>query len=254
MQAEIQLAREIHAALVPVTGGRVSGIEWRGCSRPSGDVGGDLVDVLPEGPADWIACVADVSGHGVAASLLMGMFKTALHAHARQAADLADLAGRIHATLFPLKQTNMFVTCALLRRVGPRRFEYLLAGHPPFMHVRRATGARWVGEPDVAIGLLEQASFTSRYIDVEAGDLLIVITDGLLEVFDRQDRELGTEGLARAIVPLSPEDALEHIETALFSACRAHGAQLDDQTTLIVRVASASSPAVHPARTPSSPR
>jgi serine phosphatase RsbU (regulator of sigma subunit) len=75
---EIRLAREIHTALVPLMAGRVAGLEWYGVSHPSGEVGGDLVDVVSDASGTWTACVADVSGHGVAAGVLMGMFKTAL--------------------------------------------------------------------------------------------------------------------------------------------------------------------------------
>ena len=80
---EIRLAREIHAGLVPLITGAQGGFEWYGVSRPSGAVGGDLVDVVQPSGQQWIACVADVSGHGVAAGVLMGMFKTALHSACR---------------------------------------------------------------------------------------------------------------------------------------------------------------------------
>lgn len=78
MYTEIRLARDIHAALVPIVDGRDAALEWYGVSHPSGEVGGDLVDVVDDASRPWTACVSDVSGHGVAAGVLMGMFKTAL--------------------------------------------------------------------------------------------------------------------------------------------------------------------------------
>src|SRR5262245_14858352 len=73
---EIALARDIHRLLVPPIGRRVGSFEFRGTSVPSGDVGGDLIDLV-ETDGRWIGYVADVSGHGVGAGLLMGMVKSA---------------------------------------------------------------------------------------------------------------------------------------------------------------------------------
>ena len=115
---EIRLARDLHATLVPATSGSAAGVSWRGVSKPSGEVGGDLVDVVTE-PSDFFGCIADVTGHGVAAGVLMGMFKTAVHASLPDARDLGDLVTRVNRTLCPLTQSNMFVTCACVYIAEP---------------------------------------------------------------------------------------------------------------------------------------
>ena len=79
IRTEMALAAEIHGALVPACAASVGGFEIYGASVPSGDVGGDLVDVV-ELPQGWLGYVADVSGHGVQSGVLMAMFKTALRA------------------------------------------------------------------------------------------------------------------------------------------------------------------------------
>jgi hypothetical protein len=238
---EIRLAQEIHQSLVPRLEGSSETLEWRGVSRPSGEVGGDLVDVLQQ-DGHWLGCVADVSGHGVAAGVLMGMFKTALHAAASESSDVGDLLTSTNRVLHPLKQSNTFVTAACLRMVGPSRCEYALAGHPPLLHVRCETSrAVWVGESQVAIGITADARYHTSVLDVSPGDLLLVVTDGLLEVVDRQDRELGQDGLVGAVQDLTPDAPLAAIEERMFAVCRAHGVQVDDQTLLIVRIRRASS-------------
>jgi hypothetical protein len=75
-QAEIALASDIHRLLVPPIRRRIGQFEFDGVSLRSGDVGGDLIDLV-ESNGGWIAYVADVSGHGVGAGLLMGMVKSA---------------------------------------------------------------------------------------------------------------------------------------------------------------------------------
>jgi serine phosphatase RsbU (regulator of sigma subunit) len=233
--AEIRLAREIHRALVPPLVGASANLEWRGVSHPSGEVGGDLVDVIRQADG-WLGCIADVSGHGVAAGVLMGMFKTALHAAAGEVSDVGELLTRTNRVITPLKQSNMFVTAACLRMASPGRLEYVLAGHPSLLHLRpRASSAVWVGESQLAIGIAADARYETRMFDVERGDVVLVITDGLLEVTDTKNEELGTAGLARAVQNLPATLSLAEIEARVFDACRAHGVQADDQTVLIIR-------------------
>src|SRR5688572_4839516 len=81
-QAEIDLARDIHRVLVPAVEKRVRDFEFLGWSHASGDVGGDLVDIV-EQDGGWLGYVADVSGHGVGSGVVMGMFKSALRMRAR---------------------------------------------------------------------------------------------------------------------------------------------------------------------------
>lgn len=234
--AEIRLAREIHATLVPDIGGRTARLEWRGVSRPSGDVGGDLVDVVSEGPA-WTAVVADVSGHGVAAGVLMGMFKTAFRAATMEGHGIGRLMTKVNAVITPLRQSNMFVTAACLRVSAGGSLQYVLAGHPPILHLPAATGrAEWVGASQLALGLIDPTAYTEGTLALASGDVIVVVTDGLLEVFDRRDRQLGLEGLQRAAEQAGPRAPLEAIEAALLDGCRAHGPQSDDQTLLVLRV------------------
>jgi hypothetical protein len=233
--AEIKLAREIHATLVPDLSGQHQNLTWRGRSRPSGDVGGDLVDVV-EDPRGWCATVADVSGHGVAAGVLMGMFKTAFHAVLSDAQDIADAVTRVNRVISPLRQPNMFITTACIRQGAPGRFEYVLAGHPAMLHISRGgTSSTWVGTSQLALGLIEHTVYRSGTVTLETGDMLVLVTDGLIEVFDRKDRELGLDGLQAAATAAARNGSLADVEQAMYAACAAHGAQLDDQTTLLVQ-------------------
>jgi serine phosphatase RsbU (regulator of sigma subunit) len=234
--AEIRLAREIHATLVPAVEGRSALAEWRGSSRPSGDVGGDLVDVVSTGRG-WTAVVADVSGHGVAAGVVMGMFKTAFRAALDLAPDVGAIATRVNAVLGPLRQPHMFVTAACVSMTRAGAIEFVLAGHPQLLHLSEATGrAVWVGEPGFALTLVDDVTYGTQILPVGSGDVVIVLTDGLLEVFDAHDRELGPDGVCRAVEAAGAAAPLDRIEAAILDACRRHGPQLDDQTLLLIRL------------------
>jgi serine phosphatase RsbU (regulator of sigma subunit) len=233
---EIRLAHDIHASLAPPVSGESAALEWYGASHPSGEVGGDLVDVVDDDEA-WRACIADVSGHGVAAGVLMGMFKTALRAAWRRTHDPATALTEVNAVLGPIKQSNMFVTAAALTCRAPGTFDYVLAGHPSLLHVSRETGcARWVGDAEMAIGLVDTTVYRAASFDAAPGDLVVVVTDGLIEVFDRRDRELGADGLLPIVVAAAKRPTLEDTASDILAACARHGAQADDQSLLLIRV------------------
>jgi len=82
--------------------------------------------------------------------------------------------------------------------------------------------------------MFETYAFTSATLDCEPGDLLVLLTDGLIEVFDAQDRELGLDAV-KALLAASSAQPLRTIADAIVAKARAHGKQLDDQTLLILR-------------------
>lgn len=235
-QTEMRLAQEIHRTLVPPLAGHDDGLEWLGRSDPSGAVGGDLVDVV-HARSGWWGIVADVTGHGVGAGLVMGMFKTALRAHVDAAGTPGELLERINRTLAPLRQPNMLVTVACLRRRSATEMEYAFAGHPPMLHLAsNSAPPAWVGEPQLAIGIVDEARYDTSVVTVSRGDVLLVVTDGLLEVFDRRDTEIGPDGILRAMTAASIDVPLDDLQRRVFDACRRHGSQDDDQTLLLIRV------------------
>src|SRR5215469_12367064 len=100
VHTELELAREIHQVLVPRIDTRMGGFEFYGWSSPSGEIGGDLIDLA--GTMDhWVAYVADVSGHGVAPGLVMGMVKSAGRMLLSSGAGNETLMTRLNEVLYP---------------------------------------------------------------------------------------------------------------------------------------------------------
>jgi len=233
-RTEIALASEIHSSLVPVCSGTYSGFEIYGRSMPSGDVGGDLVDVV-EGPNGWIGYVADVSGHGVQSGVLMAMFKTAVRGQISAGRSLAPMLREVHRTLFPLKLQNMFITVGVLQGADGGTVRYALAGHPPILHYEKSSGiVKEYGAQDPPLGIMQDQEFSEAEIQCLPGDVLLLLTDGITEVFDKNGDEMGTEALKsklQAISGLPLADIFGHLRKAAAD----FGAQTDDQTLLLVR-------------------
>jgi len=240
VRAEIELAHQIHEVLVPKIATTIGAFEFAGFSKPSGEVGGDLVDVVTAPAADggapnWVGYVADVSGHGVSSGVVMGMFKSALRMRLRQGGSLASVLDDLNAVLFPLKSASMFVTAACVRTTDAGGVEYAVAGHLPILRLRAGRGeTEEITTPQIPIGMFEDYRFSAASIDCAPGDLLVLITDGLTEVFDGHDREFGIDR-AKALLASHANRPLADVANALVAAARAHGPQLDDQTLLLIR-------------------
>jgi len=230
---EIALARDIHRLLVPPIARRVGGFEFRGVSIPSGEVGGDLVDLVDDGDR-WIGYVADVSGHGVASGLLMAMVKSAARMKLRERLSIDGLMDDLNVVLIDLKKPEMYVTFACVQFDGCE-LQFSLAGHLPILHYRAAQASiAELSVPQVPLAMFEERRFTAARVSCAPGDLLVIVTDGLTEVFDAKDREFGFEGV-KALVVQHAHAPLESLTNAVLSAVRGHGPQEDDQTMLVVR-------------------
>ena len=226
------MAAEIHRALVPPIHKTIRSFEIYGISVPSGEVGGDLVDVAGDGES-WTGYVADVSGHGVSAGLLMAMFKTAVRTKVKDAST-TELLADVHRVLYPLKTQNMFATVGVLQWTG-QIFNLTLAGHLPLLHYVQSSGeVREYPALDLPLGILADQAFHSTEVICQTGDMLVLLTDGLTEVFDRNGREMGIAPLKKVLGRSASQDLPE-----LFNSMRATALnfrkQHDDQAMLIVR-------------------
>jgi serine phosphatase RsbU (regulator of sigma subunit) len=184
----------------------------------------------------WFGYVADVSGHGVSSGVVMGMFKSALRMRLLHSGPLSALLQDLNTVLLPLKSSSMFVTAACVRGNTDGTLDFAVAGHLPILRVRR--GGATVDEittPQIPIGIFETFQFTSSTVTCQAGDLMALITDGLTEVFDTNDRELGLEAV-KDVLRESATQPLERLADRVIAAARTHGAQIDDQTLLLIRV------------------
>ncbi len=230
---EMRLAGEIHRNLVPELNLRDRSFEFYGRSWPSGEVGGDLVDVIRSGWG-WLAYVADVSGHGVPAGVLMTMMKSA--ARTRLAAVGPERFLRaMNEVLMPLSEPNMYVTIALLG-YSSGTLHFATAGHVPILHYRQASlDVEERSNENFPIALLGNVEFEVSQVRIDPGDVLVILTDGLTEVTDSADRELGLASL-KTLLAKNAAAPLADIAEQLRAHALAYGKQTDDQSLLLVRL------------------
>jgi hypothetical protein len=233
VRAEMDLATEIHRVLVPAIGAKIGHFEFYGRSLPSGEVGGDLIDLA--GSEDhWVAYVADVSGHGVAPGVVMGMVKSAARMLLSSGEGSGHLLPRLNEVLYPLKKPDMFVTFCYLARNGDR-LQIGLAGHPAILHFSSGTNEVTQWEcPNMPLGILPTADFATSEIRTEQGDVFALYTDGFLEPANAAGEEFGLKRL-QVEFQKHGKEPLDVICRSLQESVARHGAQFDDQSLLLIR-------------------
>jgi serine phosphatase RsbU (regulator of sigma subunit) len=241
LQNELDLAHSIQRTLVPTLEIRTTRFEVYGISRPSEKVGGDLVDAIHLPDGDLVAFLADVSGHGLPASILMGRVKTAARTALLDACDnepaetLPGLLNRLNTVLPQVKEPTSFVTFTGFRLGADGSVFCALAASPPVVHWRAAAQSiSQCEEPQFPVGLFPISEFDGFSLDAAAGDLFVVATDGILEVAAKSGEEFGVERL-NGIIAAGPRDPLPQLALRILDAARGFGRQLDDQTILLAR-------------------
>ncbi len=231
--AEIALAREIHQVLVPTIDAKMGGFEFYGQSTPSSEVGGDLIDVAGT-ELKWVAYLADVSGHGVAPGVVMGMTKSASRMLLKSDDDTENLMPRLNEVLFPLKKPDMFVTFCFVASSGGQ-LSAGLAGHPSILQFSPRTNEVTELEcPNMPLGIVPSGEFVSSRIAAESGALFALYTDGLLETANAAGEEFGVQRL-KAELKQHCKEPLDAICRSIQESVRRHGAQFDDQSILLIR-------------------
>jgi hypothetical protein len=233
VHGEMELAAEIHRVLVPAIDAKLGSFEFYGYSTPSGEVGGDLID-LAGAESRWVAYIADVSGHGVAPGVVAGMVKSAARMLLSSAEGSLHLMSRLNEVLYPLKKPDMFVTfCFVDCNAG--RLQFGTAGHPAILKFSAKTNEVTQLEcSNFPLAMMPDAEFATAELQTEPGDVLALYTDGLLEAANAAGEEFGIKGLENELRNHGHEP-LSVICQSLQSSVAGHGAQVDDQSVLLIR-------------------
>lgn len=241
LQDQLELAHSIQRTLVPTLEIRSPRFEVYGISQPSEKVGGDLVDAVLLPGGDIVAFLADITGHGLSASILMGRLKTAIRTALLDAGQseprdtLPLLLNRLNTVLPQVKEPEMFATFTGFRLGADGNIFCALAASPPIIHWHAsAQSISQFEEPQFPVGLLPSSQFDGFPLDAAPGDLFVVATDGILEVADKREEEFGIDRL-NDVIAAGPRDPLPQLAARILTAARNFGRQLDDQTILLVR-------------------
>lgn len=236
LESELELSQIVQRALLPQRVPVISGVEIAAFSRPAEIIGGDYFDFFKFRDGSHGLVIADVSGHGVSAGILMSSLQTAIQTMAPDAELPAEILERINRFYIHNINFTTFVTVFLARYdFNSRTLTYVNSGHnPPVIFRRNGNTIDWLTRTAPAIGLDEHYYPRTETVHLSSGDVLLLYTDGLTEVFNNEMQEFGAKRLAEFLqkaADLSPTDMLQIIRRGVDA--HSGDARLSDDLTLV---------------------
>lgn len=180
MTRDLHIARRVQEALVPQREFSSARLEIRSAYIPSEVLSGDFYDYFVQEDALYLF-VADVSGHGLPAAILVSMLKSYIHTEAVAETSLADFMARLNNFLFSVSLPTQFATAQLFRVNGDRKIVVANAAHPPFLLCRARGETTLHEQPSNLLGAMPNMQFEEQTLHVDPGDTLFVYTDGLTD-------------------------------------------------------------------------
>jgi serine phosphatase RsbU (regulator of sigma subunit)/pSer/pThr/pTyr-binding forkhead associated (FHA) protein len=236
MDEELKTASMIQRGLLPPAPTGIEGYTFAGLNRPCRTVSGDYYDFVrrPDGRLYFV--IADVSGKGVTAGLMMAGLQASFRIFCKNDPTPAQLLAQLNVALKDNLPQSKFVTLFLGRlELGSGVIEYANAGHTPPLWIRR-DGVEELGETDLILGVVSHAEFREHSLQLAPGDALVLYTDGVSEAENADGEDLGgSQHLAQRLAAMHGADA-EVLTSAIEAEVLAHvqDAPLADDVTLVV--------------------
>ena len=240
LESELELSQVVQRALLPQRVPNIRGVELAAFSRPSEIIGGDYFDFFQFRDGTHGLVIADVSGHGVSAGMLMSSLQTAIRTMAPDTDSPAEILERINRFYIHNINFTTFVT-VFLARFDPTTLTltYANAGHnPPAVRRKKDSTITWLKPTAPAIGLAEDFHANMEAISFSEGDSLLLYTDGVTEVLNISNEMFGQERLAELVQQNADRPAPDLLQ-AVRQAVSAFGGNkplMDDVTMVALRV------------------
>ncbi len=242
IEQELELAATIQTTLFPAAMPRLHRFDLAARNRPARQCGGDYYDALPvaltKETDPHLICVADVSGKGLPASLLMSNIQATLRALLGRIPDLTELAAHTNELLYATTPSNKYVT-GILMQIDPvsGHCVYVNAGHTDCLLLRANGEAEWLKSTGTPLGLIPMMPYEEKSFDVHTGDIIALFSDGVTEAQDIREEEYGEPRLADFVRGIAHESAEVLVEKIFAEVDRFAGAapQYDDITLFVLK-------------------
>jgi len=239
-EGELELARKVVDSLLPRSFPLVNGFDIYGTSIPVREVGGDYLDFIDSVSDRLGVVVADVSGKGLAAALIMVTFRAYFHATVLNELAMRVVMARVNDLIHQATEGDRFIT-SFYGLIDPehKRLLYINAGHNPPLLLRADGTSQLLSNSGLPLGVFKGSRYSESIIDFLPGDILVLYTDGVTEAWNTEDDSFGLNRLEQVVRAHS--DLRAHaIGQAVTTAVREHSADVggpeDDLTVAIIKV------------------
>ncbi|MCI0659666.1 MAG: SpoIIE family protein phosphatase [Acidobacteria bacterium] len=242
VEQELDLAAGIQQNLFPASLPRLENFDLAARNRPARQCGGDYYDAMcingVDGNNSYLICVADVSGKGLPASLLMSNIQATLRALLGRIPSLTELSAHTNELLYVSTPSNKYVT-AILVDLNPAtgRIRFVNAGHTDCLLLRADGEEMWLKATGTPLGLLPGMGYEEQGLELLPGDLVALFSDGVTEAMDEEENEYGEARLAEFLRPIANQPAEVLVEKVIAEIDRYAGSapQHDDITLFIIK-------------------
>jgi serine phosphatase RsbU (regulator of sigma subunit) len=240
LERELEVAREIQESFLPKQAPVIPGFDLAGTALPHREVGGDYYDFIRVSDSRLGLAIADVSGKGIPAALLMAGFRMCLLAEIRNEFAIRAVMRKVNSLLHESTDRDKFVTAVYgVLDFRNRVLIFSNAGHNPPILAREDGTIEYLFDGGVALGVLPDASYEERPIALRPGDVLVMYTDGVSEAESSSREQFGQMRLESALLELRDRGAREIVDGLLAAVEDWSGerGRTDDLTLMVVKVA-----------------
>jgi sigma-B regulation protein RsbU (phosphoserine phosphatase) len=237
-EAELEQAHEIQRHLLPQETPQIAGFQIACAWQPAKSVSGDYFDVLILGEGRLGLCIADVSGKGITAALLMASLQASVKAFAKETTTPAELCSKLNQVLCDTVAPGKFVTLFYgIIDTEQRKLQYENAGHCLPLLLRGDGSIVMPASYSGVLGLFSHWTFQDSELQLQSGDCLVLMTDGVLEAAKEDEEEFGYQRLITAVAE-SRNTGANGIRNAIMDAVTAFcdGQFADDASLVVVSV------------------
>ncbi|TNE74376.1 hypothetical protein EP331_01780 [bacterium] len=237
IEKELNIARDIQKRLLPNKIPKLTSYQLSALNEPSQFVGGDYYDVIQAGDDKAVIAIADVTGKGIPASLIMANLQAMLHLLNDSSLDLPAKTGKINNIIYENTPPDIFITFFWgLLNAREHQFTYVNAGHNAPLLYRAKTGEfEELTKGGLLIGALQTLMpYQSETVELQRGDIIVFFTDGVTEAMDELDEEY-EEARLKALIKKRASLSAEELKTEIVLDVKSYcDNQLGDDLTLIV--------------------
>ena len=237
LDKELEVARNIQTQLMPRQIPGIEGLQVHGENKPCFEVGGDYFDIIAMDEQKTALVIADVSGKGAGAALLMSNLQASLRMAISVALPLKDIVYKINNIIFENSLPSQFITFFIgVWDHRSKNLRYLNAGHNPPFVLRTNNRITKLSTTGIALGLKENQSYECREISLATNEILVIYTDGIEEFFNYQLEAFGVDRMIKTVKEnkrLHPKEIIQKLFTELKNFAGGKEAYHCDDLTII---------------------
>lgn len=235
MEEQLAVGSQIQRGLLPSEEPIIEGYELFAGYQSCFEVGGDYYDFIQKEDGKLALVIADISGKGVGAAILMAVLQASLRALVNTVADPAELIRQLNRVLVDSSPHNKFATI-FYAELNPatHELEYVSGGHNPTL-LAVGNEIRELSSSGPVVGIVPGATFRSHRVELPPGSTLVLYTDGVTELNDELGEEFGCDRLAAVVLESHGQDLrwlVERVHDRMVAFARSQ--RFDDDSTLVV--------------------